>query len=606
MAGVNNETNKKPQGNDYTGANAPVARNNGNATPGAMPRSSGASVPQNTGTSDASQGATVSQPQDGYTSLNTQVWGEGGSGYAGQMEQAEIESDKRHENPNYGNMSYTDLVNFGVENGIDPSRFYVNPSRGAYAQDPNYVYSDRTTENGASGADEFWMNDGLLDLIRMAQENFMNAKDPSEQAYWRNIAESCRNVMDYSGGADGSMYITRGEMDYAGRRGQYGPGGDFYGPNGGTGRPGSNAGMIGSGGNGMQGYLDAWQQAAINQANGQIDYGVQRAVTDLQRALADAQAQFKEQAEGVDRNALQAMDNAALYAELRGDKGGIGGEQYNSIQNTRAQNHLAVQQAQTKLATDTQRQIADLRAQGEFEKADAALEITQQYLQQLISLEQWAAEYNLSVEQFNASLQQWQAEYDMAMMQIQIGQDQWQQQFDYQKQSDLANVGWALLEAGVPLSQEQMDAMGIDASQASQVLWQAQLAATGNGSEGKPSNVYQWLAENGAVDQASAYNLLVSGGYSSTEANNFAKYFMEWDGYEAATVGLSPSFDYILAQAQTMTREEAIPYLKGMATKGRKNGGITAPEMEWILGNARFADKDTNSPYTPYEPVSVS
>ena len=28
------------------------------------------------------------------------------------------------------------------------------------------------------------------------------------------------------------MYITRGEMDYAGRRGQYGPGGDFYGKSG--------------------------------------------------------------------------------------------------------------------------------------------------------------------------------------------------------------------------------------------------------------------------------------------------------------------------------------------------------------------------------------
>ena len=266
----------------------------------------------------------------------------------------------------------------------------------------------------------------------------------------------------------------------------------------------------------MKSLLAAWQDAAINQQNGQIDYAVAKAVADLERALADAQPQFKEQAESVDRNARQAMDNSALYAEMRGDKGGIGQEQYNSIQNTAAQNHLTVQLAQTKLATDTQRQIADLRAQGEFEKADAALQITQQYLQQLISLEQWAAEYNLSVDQFNESVRQWEAEYNMAMQQLQIGQNQWQAEFDaaqnrwqaefdYGKQSDMANIGWALLESGVSLSKEQLAAMGINEAQASQILMQQQLNAALKGGNNTKSaffdNALDWsqkMLKNGS------------------------------------------------------------------------------------------------------------
>ena len=77
------------------------------------------------------------------------------------------------------------------------------------------------------------------------------------------------------------------------------------------------------------------------------------------------------------------MDNAALYAELRGDRGGIGLAQYNAVQNAAEENRLAVDAAQIKMATDTDRQIADLRTQGEFAKAKQVLEISQAYLQQL-------------------------------------------------------------------------------------------------------------------------------------------------------------------------------------------------------------------------------
>ena len=267
----------------------------------------------------------------------------------------------------------------------------------------------------------------------------------------------------------------------------------------------------------MQAILDAWKQAAIDQANGQIDYATLQAITELERALEDAQPQFKEQAESVSLEERQALDNSALYAELRGDKGGIGQEQYNSIQNTAAQNRLAVQQAQTKLSTDTARQIADLRAQGEFEKADKALEITQQYLAQLMTLEQWAAEFNMTQEQFQASLQQWQAEYGMAMMQIGISQNQWQQEFQFAKDqfnyevgqvatNQLAQAGYALLEYGQidQITDEQLQAMGLSRQQA-QAYYDAFVAsyAESNGGATNTSDaVYQDLIDNNYTNKS--------------------------------------------------------------------------------------------------------
>lgn len=415
---MQDETKKK----GTTGASAPATTqsDNGNATPSSTPSSTGVSEPDN---------------------QNYHTWKDGGTGYAGQMEQAGVESEKRQNDPTYG-QAYT---NEGLQNAINAAN-----QNGANITGSIYNYSQYDTPRveapGSSGMDEAHLSDASYAYVQYCKAMYDAAATPEEKAYWHEEAEKIRARVGYSGGADGSMYISNGEMDVAGRRGQYAPGNNYY-----TSGNGSNG--SGSTASGMQGHLDAWQQAATDQSNAQVDYAVQQAVAELERALADAQIQYKEQAESVDRNARQAMDNSALYAEMRGDKGGIGQEQYNAIQNTQAQNHLAVQQAQTKLATDTQRQIADLRAQGEFQKADAALEITQSYLQQLISLEQWAAEYNLSVEQFNASLKQWQAEYDLAMQQLEISQNQWQQQFDASQNQWQAEYDLALQQ--MQISQDQ-------------------------------------------------------------------------------------------------------------------------------------------------------
>ena len=318
---------------------------------------------------------------------------------------------------------------------------------------------------------------------------------------------------------------------------------------------GGSGGGVGSGfSDEMQALLDSWRDAAQQQHNAQIDYAVNQAVAELERAEQDAQSQFKEQQEQIALDERQGMDNTALYAELRGDKGGIGKEQYSSVQNTAAQNRLAVSQAQTKLATDTARQIEDLRAQGEFQKADAALEIAQNYLAQLISLEQWAAEYNLSVAQFQTAVQQWEKEFQASMDQFNANLDLSKAELTgafsdgtptlsakNQVTQQLASMGESLLSAGVMPTAEQLSAMGMTEAQAKEYLnilamEKAQAAAKGSGGTGNGGNlspgfsaeVYQELYDTGILTEGDAYAALLAAGYSSTEAENIASYYMTW------------------------------------------------------------------------------
>ena len=157
------------------------------------------------------------------------------------------------------------------------------------------------------------------------------------------------------------------------------------------------------------------------QAENQINYAVQQGVNELERAREDAQSQFQTQRNQVAAQGQQAQDNQALYSEMRGDRGGVGQAQYNAIQNATATNMLKVNQAQTKLATDIDRQLADLRAQGEFDKADKALEIAQEYLGKLMQLQQWMKDANIGIDEFNIGVEQWEQEYNAKLQEV-LGQ----------------------------------------------------------------------------------------------------------------------------------------------------------------------------------------
>ena len=237
----------------------------------------------------------------------------------------------------------------------------------------------------------------------------------------------------------------------------------------------------------MTPYLDQWRQSAEAQAEQQADYATEQGVKELQRVEEDAQKQFQTQRDQVDIDEAKALSNQALYSESRGDKGGIGASQYASIQNTAAKNRLTVNQSQTKLATDTARQIADLRAQGEFQKADSLLEISQTYLTQLMQLQQWALSYNMSVDDFNNEVDRWKYNYEMQVAEL-TGTYRGEQTYAAKKaeESKLADAGAALLDAGLMPSSAQLSAMGMTKSQAKSYI-NAIKAATAVKSSGSSS-----------------------------------------------------------------------------------------------------------------------
>ena len=318
--------------------------------------------------------------------------------------------------------------------------------------------------------------------------------------------------------------------------------------------PGS--GTTGGYGGSMQNYLDQWYQSAQQQQQNTVDFGTNQAILELLRAQQDAEAQYQEQRNQIAIDEAKAKDNQALYAEQRGDKGGIGAAQYDTIMNTAAQNRLQVNSAQTKLATDTSRQIADLRAQGEYEKADALLTLSQQYLSQLMSLEQWAAEYNLSVAQFNASLKQWQAEFDLKVAdllgsyngqqtlsakQFAFNQQQYQDSLKADQEKKLASAGEILLAAGIMPSASQLAAMGMTETDAqSYITAQKVAAATAKGKSGGGST-----GSGGGTNKmtkATAEDMAEAGQFTDAVVNWFRqtnytdKYLKETYGWNGVTL----------------------------------------------------------------------
>lgn len=185
---------------------------------------------------------------------------------------------------------------------------------------------------------------------------------------------------------------------------------------------------------GMQDTLDQWRDTSVQQANNQIDYATRQGVQDLARARDDAYQDYQRQVRQTYVDEAKARDNQALYAAARGDRGGIGAAQYDAIAANAATNRQTVYQAQTKLASDVARQIADLRAQGEYQKADKALEIAQQHLSQLFQMQQFAIQTGIDVAKFNASVDQWLVGTLNDLNAQGIAYDQWKETMAFQRE----------------------------------------------------------------------------------------------------------------------------------------------------------------------------
>ncbi len=173
-------------------------------------------------------------------------------------------------------------------------------------------------------------------------------------------------------------------------------------------------------------YINQMYDAVDQQIKTNINYETQSAADQLQRALQDAQPQYESAIAQQLLETKQAQEAQALRNQVNGDRGGIGSAQVDSIGNTGAKNREAIAQQQRQLATDTARQLADLRAQGKYQEANQLLQSAQQRLSAL---------YNEQVRL---------------------------QQEESSKKEILATLGQKYMAAGIMPSADMLAALGID------------------------------------------------------------------------------------------------------------------------------------------------
>lgn len=193
---------------------------------------------------------------------------------------------------------------------------------------------------------------------------------------------------------------------------------------------------------------DAYIQGKQNQ----IDYQTQQAVNNTQRQYDDAVSGYQKQYRDLTTSMYQNIDNNALMARANGQRGGMGTLSVNTAQADYQAQRQALATKQQQLATDTARQIEELRANGEFEKADALLEARQLEFQQLYADAVRVDENQYANEQYETAIEREDAAIDL---------EQQTNERNYRRE-----LGMAFLSAGVVPPADILADMGIDAATA--------------------------------------------------------------------------------------------------------------------------------------------
>lgn len=203
-----------------------------------------------------------------------------------------------------------------------------------------------------------------------------------------------------------------------------------------------------------------------------VDSSTNAAVAGVEAAKAEADEAYQAQRDAVAAEEANDLDNSALYSQLRGDRGGIGKAQYDSIQNTAAKNQAEINRAQTAMARSAAVEIASLQAQGEYEKAERLLELAQERLAALAEMSRLQAEYEVDERDFREQLRRWQAEYDLSAAKLTGHTASGAPTADTLVR--LAALGEAMLKKGLMPNAAQLSAMGMTAAQAWEYIGRAE------------------------------------------------------------------------------------------------------------------------------------
>lgn len=331
----------------------------------------------------------------------------------------------------------------------------------------------------------------------------------------------------------------------------YGGGSSSGGSSGGGVSSPSGSGDMDMDGNGtavedLSAYLEELYAAQRRQTLANLNNAYQQNVNAINRAGEGVDARYqnaRNQAAGASELAAR---NFAEYAAASGLNSGAGG-QAELARNVTLQNNLNdINSAEADVYADIELQLAN--AETEYNNAIAQAEASNDFAlaeslyQEKIRVQQELV--NQQMRQFEMDLQNRQLAFQQ--QQADIANQQWQQQFDYNSQQDaksnLAAWGEISIQNGVMPSQEMLDAMGMSADYAQSLIASIPAAAeeerrlkyqssnSSNSSSSQSGNMYQYLYDQGVTTYEDAYMMLLGQGYSNTEAENLAGYYVDMLG----------------------------------------------------------------------------
>jgi hypothetical protein len=202
--------------------------------------------------------------------------------------------------------------------------------------------------------------------------------------------------------------------------------------------------------------ITAQYDAYAKQQQNSIDYQTEKNAKSSVRSYEDAAGDYQSQDKSLAANMFSSMDNQALVSRANGQYGGMATVQVGAVQNDYQLQRQQLALQQQKLATDTLRDVEDLRTQGEYDKADALLKVNQQKFQALY-------EDAVRVDENQYANDQWQTTLDREDAEIQRQQNQ-------SDRSYLQQLGQLFLSAGAMPSKAMLEAMGLDQGTAQQYI----------------------------------------------------------------------------------------------------------------------------------------
>jgi hypothetical protein len=186
----------------------------------------------------------------------------------------------------------------------------------------------------------------------------------------------------------------------------------------------------------------------LSQRDSAADAALSTAESRLSTAQTAGEKQYEALLSQAQRDRTEAKTTKSAIEQANGNRQKIGASQYDSADQSYDQQRAAIYQARAKLQKDTARQLSDLQAQGEYEKADALLTSKQQELQQIYE-DALRADTNLRSNY----------EYQVG---LQREDEEIQREQDETDKSWLRSIGEMFLQKGVMPTDSSLEAMGID------------------------------------------------------------------------------------------------------------------------------------------------